>query len=56
MIMDRYPFVDPLRFAAELWPGITFTRQQREIIYSVVSNDETIVVAANMMGDSPPIF
>ncbi len=49
--MERYPFVDPLKFAAELWPYIIFTRQQREIIYSVIENDETMVVAANMMGD-----
>jgi hypothetical protein len=48
--VDRYPFVDPLKFGKELWPHVTFTRQQRDIIYSTVGNDETVVVAANMMG------
>lgn len=48
--MNPYPFVDPLKLCAELWPHVTFTRHQRNIIYSVVENDETVVVAANMMG------
>lgn len=41
---------DPMVFAALLWPEVKFYRKQREIIYSVVDNDETFVVAGNMLG------
>lgn len=42
--------VDPLKFATKFWPGLTFYKQQREIIYSVRDNDETYVPAGNMLG------
>jgi hypothetical protein len=42
--------VDPIDFAAVLWPNITFYDKQREIIYSVVHNDETFVPAGHMLG------
>lgn len=41
---------DPLALAKRLWPDVTFYREQREIIYSVVNNDETYVRAGNMLG------
>jgi hypothetical protein len=49
MAMDSLP-VDPIDFAAVLWPNITFYDKQREIIYSVVHNDETFVPAGHMLG------
>jgi hypothetical protein len=49
MAMDSLP-VDPIDFAAVLWPSITFYDKQREIIYSVVHNDETFVPAGHMLG------
>jgi hypothetical protein len=49
MAMDSLP-VDPIDFAAVLWPDITFYDRQREIIYSVVHNDETFVPAGHMLG------
>jgi hypothetical protein len=42
--------VDPLKLASVNWPGINFYRQQQEIIYSVVDNRETVVVAGNKLG------
>lgn len=47
---SRHPRVDPIKFQRELWPHVEFFREQEDIIYSVVENDETFVVAANMMG------
>lgn len=42
--------VDPIQFGAILWPEVKFYKQQREIIYSVVENPETFVVAGNELG------
>jgi hypothetical protein len=42
--------VDPLKLASVLWPDLTFYNKQREIIYSVQDNDETVCVAGNMLG------
>lgn len=42
--------IDPLRLAAELWPGVTFYRKQLEVIYSVERNAETYVTAGNKLG------
>lgn len=42
--------VDPLALSDELWPHITFYRKQKEIIYSVWDNDETVVPAGNELG------
>lgn len=42
--------LDPVRFARWLWPEVKFYRQQQEVIYSVVDNDETVVTAGHMLG------
>ncbi len=42
--------IDPLEFAKLAWPHIYFYDKQREIIYSVLENDETYVPAGNMLG------
>lgn len=42
--------VDPIEFAGVLWPDVTFYNKQREIIYSVLNDDETYVPAGNMLG------
>lgn len=42
--------LDPLVFAKQFWPHVNFYKEQIEIIYSVVDNDETIVPAGNMLG------
>lgn len=41
---------DPIKLAQVCWPSVTFYREQRQIIYSVEENDETYVVAGNMLG------
>lgn len=41
---------DPLKFAKALWPDVDFYREQREAIYSVRENDETVIPAANKVG------
>lgn len=43
-------FRDPLIFAKAFWPDVYFYDKQREVIYSVEENDETFVVAGNMLG------
>jgi hypothetical protein len=50
---DRNNFrflVDPMKLKDVLWPDVKFYRKQRDIIYSVWDNDETDVVAGNMLG------
>lgn len=47
---DTFKPIDPLEFARELWPDVRFYGKQREIIYSVEEDDETIVHAGNMLG------
>lgn len=42
--------VDPLQFGRLLWPDVKFTRDQKDIIYSVRDNDQTFVPAGNMLG------
>jgi hypothetical protein len=42
--------IDPLKFGKMLWPNLKFYREQKDIIYSVRDNDETFVVAGNMLG------
>lgn len=41
---------DPVLFVRFLWPHVELFREQREMMYSVRDNDETMVVAANMLG------
>lgn len=43
-------FSDPMVFKEVCWPDITFYKEQRDIIYSVVENDETFVPAGNELG------
>src|SRR5437879_4923464 len=43
-------FRDPLFFAKLLWPDVKFYNKQREVIYSVRDNFETVVVAGHMLG------
>lgn len=43
--------VDPMKFAKWLWPGVTFYKKQREVIYSVAEgNVDTVVPGCNMSG------
>jgi len=42
--------VDPLALASELWPHITFYKKQKQILYSIWDNDETVVPAGNELG------
>lgn len=46
----RINVIDPILFAKTYWPDVTFYRQQQEIIYSVIENDETYVPAGNQLG------
>lgn len=41
---------DPLQLGRILWPDVHFYDKQKEIVYSVRDNDETVVVAGNMLG------
>lgn len=41
---------DPLALAKLLWPSVRFYDRQRDVIHSVRDDDETVVVAGNMMG------
>lgn len=46
----RGKVLDPIRLGNTLWPGIELYKEQREICYSVLENNETYVPSANMMG------
>lgn len=48
--MNVYQETDPLAFAKIFWPKINFYDKQREILYSLLHNDKTVVVAGNMLG------
>ncbi len=50
MLLESKKYADPLKFANLLWPTVSFYKKQREIIYSVVENDETVVPAGNQLG------
>jgi hypothetical protein len=41
---------DPLIFAKTFWPEVQFYDRQKELMYSLKDNDETICVAGNMLG------
>lgn len=41
---------NPLSFAKDCWPDVPFYAKEREIIQSVIDNDETFVHAGNMLG------
>lgn len=42
--------VDPMALKDLLWPDVTFYKEQVDVVYSVVENDETFVPAGNMLG------
>ena len=44
------PTLEPMEFKRQLWPQTTFYREQKEVIYSVRDNFETVVVAGNQLG------
>lgn len=46
----EFQAIDPLEFASVMWPDVRFYKKQKEIIYSVERDDETIVYAGNMLG------
>ncbi len=45
-----YRIEDPIEFGKIHWPDVRFYKQQREVIYSVRDNVETVAVAGNMLG------
>ena len=52
LILKQEPLkiVDPIKFLKWNWPHVSLYREQREICYSVMNNDETIVPAGNQLG------
>jgi hypothetical protein len=44
------PVIDPLQFAKLLWPSVKFYCKQRDLIYSVMYNEETVGVAGHELG------
>ena len=46
----RPQVIDPMKFKEVFWPEVRFFDKQREIIYSVLENDVTLVPAGNMLG------
>jgi hypothetical protein len=48
----NYPpeLADPILFGKFLWPDVDFYGRQKEVIYSVKNNRETVVPAGNMLG------
>lgn len=50
-LMDfRDHVANPVKFAKWMWPDVTLYRPQEDVLYSLRDNDETIVVAGNMLG------
>lgn len=49
-VMDIHQVVDPIKLGKLLWPDVRFYDKQKQVIYSVVENDETFVPAGNMLG------
>ena len=47
---NPWGLVDALPFGEVLWPNVKFYKEQEDIIRSVDTNVETLVVAANQMG------
>lgn len=42
--------IDPLKFIELVWPHVRLYDKQKEILYSVANNDETLVPAGNALG------
>ena len=49
-VEPQHTGVDPVRLCKTLWPEMDLYDKQREIMYSVFNNDETVVPAGNMLG------
>ena len=47
---DRPKLIDPVQLIRLCWPGVTLYKEQKEIIYSVEENPETIVPAGFKLG------
>lgn len=45
-----YAPIDPIKFGKLYWPHVEFYDRQREVIYSVQDNVETLVTAGNKLG------
>jgi hypothetical protein len=48
--MKPVPVIDPVEFTRMGWPDITLYREQKQIMYSVMENDETVVTAGHQLG------
>jgi len=48
--MPPFQTMDPVQFVKLCWPDITLYRQQREIMYSVRDNIDTVVPAGHQLG------
>ena len=48
--MIDFRVIDPVKFCKLCWPGIDLYNKQREILYSIRDNNETVVPAGNMLG------
>lgn len=42
--------IDPIKFLKWNWPHVSLYREQKQILYSVIENDETTVPAGNQLG------
>lgn len=52
--IDPFWFWDkPVEFMGIVWPNVRIYSKQREILRSLVHNDETFVPAGNMLGGCP---
>lgn len=48
--MSEFKLVDPLKLIRVTWPSVVLYREQKDILYSVEENPETIVPAGNQLG------
>ena len=49
-IIGNLSSIDPMQLLALCWPEVKIYDKQKEIVYSVIENDETIVPAGNKLG------
>lgn len=50
LALGQVELIDPLDFVGTFWPDVYLYGKQREIMYSLVWDDETVVHAGNMLG------
>lgn len=48
--LARGEVIDPIRFINACWPEIQLYDKQKDILYSLMDNDETVVPAGNKLG------